>query len=50
VSGLVKSTVDYIMVWQEDEAKIRNVKDPLKPNLLASMLSGGGQQLVSGWQ
>jgi len=26
VSGPVKSTVDYIMVRQEDKAKIRNVK------------------------
>ena len=26
VAGLVKSTVDYIMVRQEDKAKIRNVK------------------------
>ena len=26
VAGPVKSTVDYIMVWQEDKAKIRNVK------------------------
>ena len=27
VAGPVKSTVDYIMVRQEDKAKIRNVKD-----------------------
>jgi len=26
VAGPVKSTVDYIMVRQEDKAKIRNVK------------------------
>ena len=26
VAGPVKSTVDYIMVWQEDKAKVRNVK------------------------
>ena len=26
VAGLVKSTVDYIMVRQEDKAKIRNIK------------------------
>ena len=26
VAGLVKSTVDYIMVQQEDKAKVRNVK------------------------
>ena len=26
VAGPVKSTVDYIMVWQEDKAKNRNVK------------------------
>ena len=26
VAGPVKSTVDYIMVWQEDKAKIRNVR------------------------
>ena len=26
VAGPVKSTVDYIMVLQEDKAKIRNVK------------------------
>ena len=26
VAGLVKSTVDYIMVRQEDKAKVRNVK------------------------
>jgi len=26
VAGLVKSTVDYITVWQEDKAKVRNVK------------------------
>jgi len=26
VAGPVKSRVDYIMVWQEDKAKVRNVK------------------------
>jgi len=26
VAGLVTSTVDYIMVWQEDKAKVRNIK------------------------
>ena len=26
MAGPVKSTVDYIMVWQEDKAKVRNVK------------------------
>ena len=26
VAGPVKNTVDYIMVWQEDKAKIQNVK------------------------
>jgi len=26
VAGPEKSTVDYIMVWQEDKAKVRNVK------------------------
>ena len=26
VAGLVKSTVDYIMVQQEDKAKVRNVR------------------------
>ena len=26
VAGPVKSTVDYIMVWQEDKARVRNVK------------------------
>ena len=26
VAGPVKSTVDYIMVWQEEEAKVRNIK------------------------
>jgi len=26
VAGLVKSTVDYIMVRQEDKAKVRNVE------------------------
>jgi len=25
VAGPVKSTVNYIMVWQEDKAKVRNV-------------------------
>ena len=26
MAGLVKSTVDYVMVRQEDKAKVRNVK------------------------
>jgi len=26
VAGPVKNTVDYIMVWQEDKTKVRNVK------------------------
>jgi len=26
VAGPVKSTVDYIMVWQEEKAKVRNVR------------------------
>ena len=26
VAGPVKSTFDYIMIWQEDKAKVRNVK------------------------
>jgi len=26
VAGLVKSTGDYITVWQEDKAKVRNFK------------------------
>ena len=26
VAGPEKSTVDYIMVWQEDKAKVRNIK------------------------
>ena len=26
VAGLAKSTVDYIIVWQGDKSKVRNVK------------------------
>ena len=26
VAGPVKSTVDYIMLWQEDKPKVRNIK------------------------